>query len=358
MDEKNNTAELQHHGIKGQKWGVRRTPAQLGHEPTGKKKKKKAKSPDLIDKAKAKIASVKKEREKKEQDKAKAKEAEKKAQEAEKKKSAKDMSDDELRKAIVRAQMEDQYRQLRPDDTERAADMVKTVAGKVIAPAAMNAGRKFLEDGMNKLGAKVTDKALEKAFETEFDKLKKEEDLLNLKDRLKKLKNPNTDEYDKLKKEYDLLDIKNKIENLKNPKTNWEDKKKESEFLRDEYSHKLTAEKNKKEYQEYMRKERTKKWKPKVETNSVKEEIETVVGEVVGNAFKSNKQNDTSTHTPDPIIIDMDTTDVVSTSAYSSGRSYYNDTFSGSSTASKPPSAVNSLVSLGSSWLREQLIED
>jgi hypothetical protein len=34
MDE----AYLAHHGIKGQKWGVRRTPEQLGHKPTGKKR--------------------------------------------------------------------------------------------------------------------------------------------------------------------------------------------------------------------------------------------------------------------------------------------------------------------------------
>lgn len=30
---------LAHHGIKGQKWGIRRTPEELGHKPTGKKKK-------------------------------------------------------------------------------------------------------------------------------------------------------------------------------------------------------------------------------------------------------------------------------------------------------------------------------
>ena len=31
--------ELSHHGIKGMRWGVRRTPAQLGHKTSGKKKK-------------------------------------------------------------------------------------------------------------------------------------------------------------------------------------------------------------------------------------------------------------------------------------------------------------------------------
>lgn len=30
---------LEHHGVKGQKWGVRRTPAQLGHKTTSKRKK-------------------------------------------------------------------------------------------------------------------------------------------------------------------------------------------------------------------------------------------------------------------------------------------------------------------------------
>ena len=31
IDENNTEYELYHHGVKGQKWGVRRTAAQLGH---------------------------------------------------------------------------------------------------------------------------------------------------------------------------------------------------------------------------------------------------------------------------------------------------------------------------------------
>lgn len=38
------TDYLAHHGIKGQKWGVRRTPEELGHVSPGKKKKNSAKS--------------------------------------------------------------------------------------------------------------------------------------------------------------------------------------------------------------------------------------------------------------------------------------------------------------------------
>lgn len=37
-----NTGELYHHGIKGMKWGIRRTPAQLGHVIKRRKAKKAA----------------------------------------------------------------------------------------------------------------------------------------------------------------------------------------------------------------------------------------------------------------------------------------------------------------------------
>ena len=43
--------ELTHHGVKGMRWGVRRTPAQLGHKTTTKRKKLKS-SPDAVERVK------------------------------------------------------------------------------------------------------------------------------------------------------------------------------------------------------------------------------------------------------------------------------------------------------------------
>ncbi len=53
--------ELYHHGVKGMKWGVRRTPEQLGHKPRGNRKKKLKGSPSAIEKAKKAIARYKQE---------------------------------------------------------------------------------------------------------------------------------------------------------------------------------------------------------------------------------------------------------------------------------------------------------
>lgn len=49
----NNT--LSHHGVKGMRWGVRRTPAQLGHKPSGKRKKLKG-SPSAVERVKKALA--------------------------------------------------------------------------------------------------------------------------------------------------------------------------------------------------------------------------------------------------------------------------------------------------------------
>lgn len=40
---------LEHYGVLGMKWGVRRTPEQLGHKPSSKNKKKNKKSTEVED---------------------------------------------------------------------------------------------------------------------------------------------------------------------------------------------------------------------------------------------------------------------------------------------------------------------
>lgn len=76
-------AELEHYGIKGMKWGVRRTPEQLGHQPAKKKK------PSIFTNAKKKRQKVKK---------LKAKKAEKKKKE---KAQKEEESEEKIREKVL-----------------------------------------------------------------------------------------------------------------------------------------------------------------------------------------------------------------------------------------------------------------
>lgn len=72
--------DVQHFGIKGMKWGVRRTPEQLGHKSAGPKKIKRPQAHTINPKKKIKIDP--------------------------------NMSDDELRSRINRLKMEEEYKRL------------------------------------------------------------------------------------------------------------------------------------------------------------------------------------------------------------------------------------------------------
>lgn len=75
---------LVHHGIKGMKWGIRRTPEQLGHAPSKKRKFSiKISRPESEKQTVSKASSEPKK----------------------KKNSAKEMSDEELRSIINRIEM-------------------------------------------------------------------------------------------------------------------------------------------------------------------------------------------------------------------------------------------------------------
>ena len=202
---------LTHHGIKGQRWGVRRFQTKSGGlTSAGRKRYGVGKDSDK--------KSAKKE-------------------EASKRKSVSEMSDDELRRAIDRARQEDTYRQLRPEKVSATKRLVSTLGTKVIAPAAINAGEQFLRKYLNKLGDDILG---DKTPPSEKERLTKENELLRLRNENKELKKSSDDKLswaDKLKKQtYEKNAAKEAAE---------------------EYKTKLEYEKSKLEFENWMKENRS-----------------------------------------------------------------------------------------------------
>ena len=126
--------ELYHHGVKGMKWGVRKTPVRSS---SGNTRKRKYNTLSLFKKKKTTHnASV-----------AKSSPAQTK--------SVKDMSDDELRRKIERVRLEQQYQQLNPKTVSRGRQIAKSVINNVIVPSAEDLGKQvvksFMAKGINKV---------------------------------------------------------------------------------------------------------------------------------------------------------------------------------------------------------------
>lgn len=113
--------ELYHHGIKGMKWGIRRTPAQLGH-PTGKIDLKKTKN--KVDAAGTIVNETKN------INNTASKKAQKKAQK-QKLSEAKTMSDQELRERVNRLNMEQQYVRMSTEQINAGRSNVSSVLNNV-----------------------------------------------------------------------------------------------------------------------------------------------------------------------------------------------------------------------------------
>ena len=135
---------LTHYGVKGMKWGVRRTPAQLGHKISSKLR-----------------------RNKKSSDEPKAEET-KKAPAAKKTsttKNAKDMTDEELRQAINRLQMERQYETLQQQTATKKGEsrtkrLLKRVGNNIIVPAAEDTAKQMVKSGMVNVANKFVSKKM------------------------------------------------------------------------------------------------------------------------------------------------------------------------------------------------------
>lgn len=124
---------------------------------------------------------------------------------ASKKKSLKDMTDDEIRKAIDRKRLEDDYKRVNPDPpskSEKFNKFMDKLVNEAVIPATVNAGKNALN------------KWAENILKTKVD--------------------PNS--YEALKKEYDKLSIKKKIADLKAGKDpdakapSWDEKIKQQQY--------------------------------------------------------------------------------------------------------------------------------
>ena len=125
--------ELYHHGVKGMKWGDRKTPVRSS---SGATRKRKSNTLSLFKKKKTtRNTSVAK-------------------SSPTQTKSIKDMSDDELRKRIERVRLEQQYQQLNPKTVSRGQRIAKRIMNNIIVPAAEDVGKQvvksFMVNGVNK----------------------------------------------------------------------------------------------------------------------------------------------------------------------------------------------------------------
>lgn len=194
--------ELTHWGVKGMRWGVRRYQKKDGSlTPAGKKRynaeldkikrgeaelKKRKSTQAKIDKLEARRKAL--EDDKKAFDGGKtAKKGSSADTAAPAKKSIKDMSDDELLRAVNRSRLEEQYKMLNPEPPVKQSFLKKTI-NDVVIPAATNSGKRFLENALNKAGENL----------------------------LKGKADPNS--LEALKKTYEKLDLQNKIDKLRNGK--------------------------------------------------------------------------------------------------------------------------------------------
>lgn len=271
--------ELQHWGIKGQKWGRRRYQNPDGSlTPEGKKRyynddgsltkqgeKYYAGEKKRLEAQKAKVTAAndkKAEIDKLKQDIEDMKSG--KTTTSDKPKSAKEMTDDELRKAKARYDLERDYQksydQANPQQVDKHEDLqpkniAKDLLSKSVLPAVQEAGKSLIKDFMVANGKKIL--GLEKdpppgsieALKKIADKLKVEADISQYKMNIAKNKNQQQDQEEKIKNREEAAnrakENAKKAEEAKAEKARKaEETKADAQRQVDEYNRKLEEEYN------------------------------------------------------------------------------------------------------------------
>lgn len=191
----NSSDELTHWGIRGMRWGIRRYQNKDGSLTPAGKKRLKAESDAIkkeeqvlknrkavnakLDRLEAKKKAIADEKKALDEANRPGKKGKKGAgDDAEPdKKSVKDMSNKELAAAIERARLEDTYAQLRPEPKVEKHPFMKKVVNDVVVPAAVNAGKNFMQNAMNKLTDRIFQ---EKLDPNSIEALRKVRDKLQL----------------------------------------------------------------------------------------------------------------------------------------------------------------------------------
>ena len=201
--------DLYHWGIKGMKWGVRRYQNPDGSLTAAGKKRYTNPDGSLNEKGKKKFGdSVKSDAE------------------TPKRKTVKDMTDEELDKAINRARKEDEYNRLRPEPkaetkNENYKKLMTKVVNEMVVPAVIQSGRNALQKALDK---QANDLLKDKIDPNSKEALQKKYDVLKLKKDIEKL-SKGTTSMDELTKAYSLKTTLMKDANIDSDKKAEEAKK-------------------------------------------------------------------------------------------------------------------------------------